>query len=161
MKWVQGARFKAQGSVLLPDAGHGYRRPENGSRIIWCCSVVASRVRRGPGDETRHFHLNNPYSWYQARNGADLIIISHGLFLESHKPLKVLREAQGYSVALIDVENLPRRNHGPGQGRPRPRRRDPNLHPLRRPNDRAEILMNDRPSVPRFSRKNSKRELGF
>ncbi len=34
------------------------------------------------------------------------MIISHGDFLESLKPLKNLREAQGLSVALIDVEDL-------------------------------------------------------
>jgi len=32
--------------------------------------------------------------------------ISHGSFLESLKPLQALRESQGWSVALIDVEDL-------------------------------------------------------
>jgi hypothetical protein len=34
------------------------------------------------------------------------VIISHGDFLESLKPLRSLREAEGLSVALIDVEDL-------------------------------------------------------
>jgi hypothetical protein len=38
--------------------------------------------------------------------GYDLVIISHRDFLESLKPLKNLRENQGYSVALVDVEDV-------------------------------------------------------
>ena len=50
--------------------------------------------------------LNQPSGWYQSRQGADLVIISHGLFLESLEPLKAFRESQGLSVALIDAEDL-------------------------------------------------------
>ena len=49
---------------------------------------------------------NQPSNWHQAGRAADLVIISHGDFLESLSPLKALREAQGFSVALIDVEDL-------------------------------------------------------
>ena len=38
--------------------------------------------------------------------GADLVIISHAEFMESLQPLKTHRESQGYSVALIDVEDI-------------------------------------------------------
>ena len=34
------------------------------------------------------------------------MIISHGSFIDSVKPLKALREAQGLTVALMDVEDL-------------------------------------------------------
>jgi hypothetical protein len=49
---------------------------------------------------------NQPSRWHQTGNRSDLVIISHWLFLESLKPLKALREAQGLSVALLDVEDL-------------------------------------------------------
>jgi hypothetical protein len=50
--------------------------------------------------------LNQPSRWHHSRQEADLVIISHGDFLESLKPLKAWRESQGLSVALIDVEDL-------------------------------------------------------
>jgi hypothetical protein len=49
---------------------------------------------------------HQPSRWYQAGWGADLVIISHGSFMDSLRPLKALREAQGLSVVLIDVEDL-------------------------------------------------------
>jgi hypothetical protein len=49
---------------------------------------------------------NQPSALSWKREGADLVIISHKDFMESVGPLKALREAQGYSVALIDVEDI-------------------------------------------------------
>jgi hypothetical protein len=49
---------------------------------------------------------NIPSSWNSRTNGADMVIISHSDFLGSLGPLKQFRESQGYSVALIDVEDL-------------------------------------------------------
>jgi hypothetical protein len=50
--------------------------------------------------------VNQTSRWYQAGWGADLVIISPASFLESVRSLKALREAQGWSVALVDVEDL-------------------------------------------------------
>jgi len=49
---------------------------------------------------------NQPSSWSQSKVGADLVIISHKDFLDAIQPLKVMRQAQGLSVALIDAEDL-------------------------------------------------------
>jgi len=49
---------------------------------------------------------NQPSTWYHGSNRADFAIISHSDFLESLRPLKDLRESQGWSVALIDVEDI-------------------------------------------------------
>jgi hypothetical protein len=49
---------------------------------------------------------NEPTEWHKADQGADLVMITHGQFLESLRPLKALREAQGLSVALVDIEDL-------------------------------------------------------
>ncbi len=49
---------------------------------------------------------NHPSSWHASGPGADMAIISHAQFLSALTPLKTLRESQGLSVALIDVEDL-------------------------------------------------------
>ena len=49
---------------------------------------------------------HQPSTWHKGRNSADLVIITHRDFMESLGPLKALRESQGLSVELIDVEDL-------------------------------------------------------
>jgi hypothetical protein len=49
---------------------------------------------------------NQPSRWSRFGTGYDLVIISHGDFLESMKPLQALRKAQRLRVALVDVEDL-------------------------------------------------------
>jgi hypothetical protein len=49
---------------------------------------------------------NEPSAWHRSRRGYDVVIISHKDFLESLTPLKNLREYQGLSVALVDVEDV-------------------------------------------------------
>jgi hypothetical protein len=49
---------------------------------------------------------NATSTWHHETQGADLVIISHGAFLESVAPLKTVRESQGWSVAVIDVADL-------------------------------------------------------
>jgi hypothetical protein len=49
---------------------------------------------------------NQPSTWSRFKAGFDLVIIAHGDFLESMKPLQTLRKAQRLRVALVDVEDL-------------------------------------------------------
>ncbi len=49
---------------------------------------------------------NAPSTWHKPIHGADLVIISHGAFLDSLAPLQAVRESQGWSVAVIDVEDV-------------------------------------------------------
>jgi uncharacterized protein (AIM24 family) len=49
---------------------------------------------------------NQPSTWYKVNHRADLVIITHKDFIGSLGPLKSLRESQGWSVALIDVEDI-------------------------------------------------------
>jgi hypothetical protein len=49
---------------------------------------------------------NQPSRWSRFGTGYDLVIIAHGDFLESMKPLQALRKAQRMRVALVDVEDL-------------------------------------------------------
>ena len=50
--------------------------------------------------------MNQPSTWHKLNHRADLIIITHKDFIGSLGPLKSLRESQGWSVALIDVEDI-------------------------------------------------------
>jgi hypothetical protein len=49
---------------------------------------------------------HTPSTWHEARQGADLLILTHPAFLESARPLQALHEGQGLTVALINVEEL-------------------------------------------------------
>jgi hypothetical protein len=49
---------------------------------------------------------NYPSAWRCEESGADVVIISHGDFLEPTEALASLRERQGWTVALVDVEDL-------------------------------------------------------
>jgi hypothetical protein len=49
---------------------------------------------------------DQPSTWHKGGQGADLVIIAPGGFLESVRSLKELRQAQGWSVVMIDVEDL-------------------------------------------------------
>ena len=49
---------------------------------------------------------NQPSNWRQASNGADLVIITHRDFAAGIGNLKSLRQSQGLSVAVVDVEDI-------------------------------------------------------
>ena len=49
---------------------------------------------------------DQPSAWHDVDSRAQVLIITHRDFLHSVEPLKALREAQGYSVAVVDVEDL-------------------------------------------------------
>ncbi|MFC2172838.1 C25 family cysteine peptidase, partial [Acidobacteriota bacterium] len=71
----------------------------NGERILF--ALTDDRVKQPAA-----VRANTPSQWHKLGRRADLSIIAHGDFLESLKPLRDLREGQGWSVALIDVEDL-------------------------------------------------------
>ncbi|HEY9233306.1 MAG TPA: C25 family cysteine peptidase, partial [Blastocatellia bacterium] len=49
---------------------------------------------------------NRPSSWRQAANGADLLIFTRREFAAALQPLVALRQSQGLSVAVVDVEDV-------------------------------------------------------
>jgi hypothetical protein len=48
---------------------------------------------------------NEPSAWYRYA-GADLVLVSHHDFMGSVTPLKSLREQEGLSVAIVDIEAI-------------------------------------------------------
>ena len=65
--------------------------------------AVASSQFASPASIT----ANQGSSWHSAQAGADMVIISHGDFIDSGlAPLVALRQSQGLKVAVVDVEDL-------------------------------------------------------
>jgi Peptidase family C25 len=70
-----------------------------GTRLLW--AFTNDRVSRP--DSIVADRLSN---LREPARGADLVIISHRDFIDGVQPLKALRESQGFSVAVVDVEDL-------------------------------------------------------
>jgi hypothetical protein len=49
---------------------------------------------------------NQPSTWRDAGHSADMLIITHRAFASSLAPLKALRQQQGLSVEIVDVEDI-------------------------------------------------------
>jgi hypothetical protein len=77
----------------------GFKVPGSGNRTLYAFT-------EGQINEPATIEANEPSSWYRKKQGADLVIISHGDFLASLDPLKAFRESQGLTVALVDVQDL-------------------------------------------------------
>jgi hypothetical protein len=90
------------GGVIQPE-GSGYSvrfgAPGSGKRTIL---GFTEDVIKSPASITP----NQPSTWHKSTGRADLIIITHQDFIGSLGPLKSLRESQGWSVAIIDVQDL-------------------------------------------------------
>ena len=70
-----------------------------GQRTLY---AVTDKVYKRPAQIVANF----PSSLNQSSNGVDLVIISHRDFLKAMDPLKSLRQSQGLSVSVVDVEDL-------------------------------------------------------
>lgn len=53
-----------------------------------------------------NIRTNAPSNWYHETQRADLVIISHEIFLDSLAPFKRIRESQGWRVELVDVQDV-------------------------------------------------------
>ncbi len=91
--------------LLPPDAGGigpysvNFTVPGVGQRKLL---VLSSEQIQRPVAVT----VNRPSSWRAPENGADYLIITRREFFPSVEPLRALRESQGLSVAVIDVEDI-------------------------------------------------------
>jgi len=73
--------------------------PDEGPRILYAVGEKALQPVAAAV-------ANQPSSWNKLTQGADVLIITHKDFLSTVAPLKALRQSQGYSVAVVDVEAL-------------------------------------------------------
>ena len=88
---------------LVHRQGEGYAitlsTPDSGSgRLL---AFTESKVK-----QLAAIRADSPSAWHRTDSGAEVVILTHRSFLDSVEPLKTLREAQGYSVVVIDVEDL-------------------------------------------------------
>jgi hypothetical protein len=90
------------GAVVEPD-GLGYavrvRAAGSGKRTLLAFTEAAIK-------SPVTIEANQPSTWHKTSNRADLVIIAHQDFMGNLGPLKSLRESQGWSVTLIDVQDL-------------------------------------------------------
>jgi Peptidase family C25 len=84
--------LKGRYSVTAVAAGAGQRT---------LLAVTGSQAKQVAG-----VRANQPSSWRQPSNEADLLIVTHRDFAAATGKLKSLRESQGLSVAVVDVEDI-------------------------------------------------------
>jgi len=90
-----------RGKVMTQDSGYAItvKVPGAGERTL--LAFTEDKIKAPAGIEA-----NLASSWHELSQGAEIIIISHSDFLENVGFLKQLREQQGWSVVLVDVEDL-------------------------------------------------------
>ena len=94
--------LKVRGKVRTQDSGYAItvKVPSGGERNL--LAFTEDKIKEPEGIAT-----NLASSWHVlGREGAEVIIIGHRDLLESIRFLKELREQQGWSVVLVDVEDL-------------------------------------------------------
>jgi hypothetical protein len=93
--------FSVLGKVKSYDSGYAitFKVPGHGQRSLL---VFTEEKIKSPSSTA----ANLVSSWHERGQGAEVVIIGHSGLLESVRPLKELREQQGLSVVLVDVEDL-------------------------------------------------------
>lgn len=96
-----GAVQEVRGTVAQHKSGFAITAtaPKPGQRTL--LAFTDGRVKK-PATVT----ANYPSDWRNPRHSADFVIITHRNFVDSVEPLAALRQSQGLSVSVIDVEDL-------------------------------------------------------
>jgi len=81
--------------------GHGIQLavPGHGVRTLFAFGEGARAC-------AEHVSANRPSRWHKKQHGADLVIVARGEFATSLAPLKSLRESEGLTVAIVDIDDL-------------------------------------------------------
>ena len=92
---------EVRGQVQARGAGYSVTvsGPAGGPRLLLA-------IAEGQSRRVAALTANQPSSLRQPAAGADLIILSHRDLLDRTRPLAALRQSQGLSVAIIDVEDV-------------------------------------------------------
>jgi hypothetical protein len=81
------------------DFGVSVQAPGRGQRTL--LAFAPDAVKRAA-----EITANAPSVWHAKQAGAELVIVAHHAFAASVEPLRRLREGQGLSAAVVDVEDL-------------------------------------------------------
>ncbi|HYC91438.1 MAG TPA: C25 family cysteine peptidase [Thermoanaerobaculia bacterium] len=73
--------------------------PDGGTRTI---AVYNASRRAAPAQLV----LNQPSTWNDTKNQADLVIVTNSAFIDAAKTLQKAREAQGIVTSVVDVQNV-------------------------------------------------------
>jgi len=95
------AVLELSGEIAEQDSGYavGFQVPGAGQRTLLALTDEQfSRAARIVAD--------SPSSWRSPSNGADLVIVTRRELMSAVQPLKLARQAQGLSVAVVDVEDV-------------------------------------------------------
>ncbi len=95
-----GGVFEVETKGKPVDTGYGvtFRVPGSGARTL--LALTDQRMKTPAG-----IRANRPSSWRKA-GGYDLVIVSHGDFIDSLSSLEALRKSQGLSVGVVDIEDV-------------------------------------------------------
>ncbi|KPK90191.1 MAG: hypothetical protein AMJ94_09960, partial [Deltaproteobacteria bacterium SM23_61] len=95
-----GGFFEVETKGKLVDTGYRvtFRVPGSGTRTL--LALTDQRVKTLAG-----IRANQPSSWRKA-GGYDLVIVSHGDFIDSLSSLEALRRSQGLTVGVVDIEDV-------------------------------------------------------
>ena len=78
--------------------------------VAFAARIGGTRTLLAVGDPARQAPVwvaaNAPSSWHETQAGADEVIVSHREFIDSLAPLVAQRQAQGLTVAVLDVEDV-------------------------------------------------------
>ncbi|HEX5736202.1 MAG TPA: C25 family cysteine peptidase [Blastocatellia bacterium] len=89
------------GSISPGKAGHVVTVMARGTGQRTLLAVSGSQVR-----PAANVARNQPSTWRQPDRGADLVVVSHSDFASRIAPLVALRQGQGLSVSVVDIEDL-------------------------------------------------------
>jgi hypothetical protein len=95
-----GGVFEVETKGKSVDTGYRvtFRVPGSGTRTL--LALTDQRMKTPAG-----IRANQPSSWRNA-GGYDLVIVSHGKFIDSLSSLEALRKSEGLSVGVVDIEDV-------------------------------------------------------
>jgi hypothetical protein len=96
-----GVVFEISGLIEPQETGYGVTFKVLGDGIRTLMAFTDNKVKK-PAE----ILANEPSAWHRSQPGFDFVIITHKDFLETLTPLRELRESQGLSVALANVEDV-------------------------------------------------------
>jgi hypothetical protein len=95
------AAFETSGTTELQETGYAATFKVPGTGIRTLLAFTDNKVKKPAG-----IVANEPSTWHRSQPGYDFVIITYKDFLENLTPLRGLRESQGMSVSLVDVEDV-------------------------------------------------------
>ena len=95
------APLEILGAIRRGKSGYSVTISVPGSGLRTLVAMTDNTARR-----VANITLDQPSTWRQASNGANLVIFTRREFMLALEPLRALRQSQGYKVAVVDIEDV-------------------------------------------------------